>query len=143
MELVEASQIKNGDCIILNNIPCKIVNCHHTVEGKHGAMKVHLTGIGIFNKKKINKIYKGADKLNKPQIIHQEGQIISIDEDDYLTILLNTGGQEYDVRIMEDVKERILDLYQKYSESQNQILYLTLLTCWEETWVTSHRVKDQ
>ena len=47
-----AKELKEGKYVIIEDIPCRIVNIDSSKPGKHGAAKMRVTGIGVFDSQK-------------------------------------------------------------------------------------------
>ena len=73
-----AKEAKVGKYILIEDIPCRGVNIESSAPGKHGAAKMRITGIGIFDgQKKI--LLKPSDvDIEVPMIIRKNAQITSI-----------------------------------------------------------------
>ena len=44
-----AKELKQGKYVLIDDIPCRIVNIESSKPGKHGSAKVRLVAIGIFD----------------------------------------------------------------------------------------------
>jgi len=73
-----AKELKEGKYVIIEGIPCKIVSIDSSKPGKHGAAKMRVTGIGIFDgQKKVLLVPSDAD-VEVPIIERQTAQIVSV-----------------------------------------------------------------
>jgi translation initiation factor 5A len=73
-----AKELKEGKYVIIEDIPCRIVNIDSSKPGKHGAAKMRVTGIGIFDgQKKILLAPSDAD-VEVPIIERQTAQIVAV-----------------------------------------------------------------
>lgn len=78
IEPLQASQIKLGHFIMINERPCKIVECNHASTGKHGHTKVALVGIDILTNKKLSFLCHGESILSKFKPLKFEYQLLDI-----------------------------------------------------------------
>lgn len=77
---VTAKDLKEGRYVVIDDIPCKIVNIDSSKSGKHGAAKMRITGIGIFDGQKKTLLTPGDADLDVPVVERKNVQIISVSE---------------------------------------------------------------
>ncbi len=75
---VTAKDLKEGRYLIIENIPCKIMNIETSKSGKHGAAKMRITGIGIFDGQKKTLLTPGDADVEVPLVERKNVQIISV-----------------------------------------------------------------
>lgn len=71
-------KLKVGRYIVIDNIPCKIMNIDASAPGKHGHAKMRITGIGIFNNQKKTLLKSGHDDAEVPIVKKKRAQVVSI-----------------------------------------------------------------
>jgi translation initiation factor 5A len=76
----QASNLHEGDFIVIRNRPCKIVETSHIKTGKHGSAKCNITGIDIFNGKKYKIVCGAKSNVDVPLITRTEYQFIDLNE---------------------------------------------------------------
>lgn len=98
--------VKEGRYIIIDDVPCKVINTKHSAPGKHGHGKIRMEAVGIFDDKK-RVIVKPADaRVEVPLIEKKNGQIISIQGDNVQVMDLETY-ETFDLPIPEDLKDKV------------------------------------
>ena len=75
-----AKELKEGKYVIIEDIPCRIVNIDSSKPGKHGAAKMRVTGIGVFDGQKKQLLVPSDADVEVPIIDRQTAQIIAINE---------------------------------------------------------------
>jgi len=85
--------LKVGKYVLIDDVPCRIVGIESSAPGKHGAAKMRVTAIGIFDNQKRTLLKPSDADAEIPVIERKVGQIVSItgdnaqimDLDDYST----------------------------------------------------------
>ncbi|RLE90619.1 MAG: translation initiation factor IF-5A [Thermoprotei archaeon] len=78
---VEAGSLKVGNFVVIDGEPCKIVQLDKSKPGKHGAAKVRLVGIGIFDGVKRTMISPADAMVEVPMVRKFAAQVISVSGD--------------------------------------------------------------
>ena len=73
-----AKEMKEGSYVLIDDIPCRIVEIESSKPGKHGAAKMRVTGIGIFEGQKKTLLTPGDADVEVPVIERKNVQIMSI-----------------------------------------------------------------
>ena len=73
-----AKELKEGKYVIIEDIPCRIVNIDSSKPGKHGAAKMRVTGIGVFNSQKKMLLVPSDADVEVPIIDRQTAQIVAV-----------------------------------------------------------------
>ncbi|MGC8630899.1 MAG: translation initiation factor IF-5A [Thermoprotei archaeon] len=74
---VELGTLKEGNYIILDDEPCKIVEIEHSKPGKHGGAKARVVGIGLFTQNKRTLVAPVDASVQVPMVERKSAQIIS------------------------------------------------------------------
>jgi len=77
---IEAHHIKKNKYIILKGKPCKIMDVKTSKTGKHGHMKVNITGLDVLTGKKYNDVQPGHANFTEFKIDKGEYQLLDIAE---------------------------------------------------------------
>ncbi len=73
-----AKDLKEGKYLIIEDVPCKVVEIDKSKSGKHGAAKMRITGIGIFDGQKKTMLTPGDANVEVPIIQRKNAQIMSV-----------------------------------------------------------------
>ena len=73
-----AKELKEGKYVIIEDIPCRIVNIDSSKPGKHGAAKMRVTGIGVFNSQKKMLLVPSDADVEVPIIERQTAQVVAV-----------------------------------------------------------------
>lgn len=78
VKIVEVRELKKGNYINIDGEPSKIVDWSSSKPGKHGAAKVRLEGVSIFDGRKRPMLTSGSDKVEVPIITRASHQVLSV-----------------------------------------------------------------
>jgi translation initiation factor 5A len=70
--------LKIGKYVIIDDIPCRIVEIEVSAPGKHGAAKMRVTAMGIFDGQKKTLLKPSDADIEVPIIERKVGQVVSI-----------------------------------------------------------------
>ncbi len=73
-----AKELREGKYVLIDDIPCKIVEIESSKPGKHGAAKMRITGIGIFEGQKKTLLSPGDADVEIPIIERKNVMILSV-----------------------------------------------------------------
>jgi translation initiation factor 5A len=71
-------ELKEGKYVIIEDIPCRIVNIDSSKPGKHGAAKMRVTGIGIFDGQKKQLLIPSDADVEVPIIERQNASVVAV-----------------------------------------------------------------
>ncbi len=74
----ELGSLKVGHNIVIDGEPCRIVELEKSKPGKHGAAKVRLVAIGIFDNVKRTMVGPADSRVEVPIIEKKSGQVVSV-----------------------------------------------------------------
>lgn len=109
---LQCSALRKNGHVLIKNEPCKIVEMSTSKTGKHGHAKVHMVGIGIFDSKKHEDICPSTHNMNVPHVNRKEYQLVDIEDEGYLSLMLETGEVRSDLKPEdEDVAKKITEYW--------------------------------
>ncbi len=73
-----AKELRVGGYVLIEDIPCKIVDIESSKPGKHGAAKMRITAIGIFEGNKKTLLTPGDADVECPMIERKNVTILSV-----------------------------------------------------------------
>jgi len=97
---------KPGSYLMIDGEPCRVTNFSKSKPGKHGAAKVRLEGVGLFdNKKRV--LMKPADSnVDIPVIEKKKAQVLSVSGD--IAQLMDLDSYEtFDASVPEELKSKL------------------------------------
>src|SRR3989338_7023603 len=92
-----ASTVQEGDTIMLDDAPCRVMSVSKSKPGKHGAAKARIVGVGILDGKKRDKVMPGSDRVDVPLT---ENKANVMDTETYET---------FDLEIPEELRGKVKD----------------------------------
>jgi translation initiation factor 5A len=110
-----AGNIKKNGHMVINGRPCKIVDYSTAKTGKHGSAKASIVGIDIFTQKKMEASCPSSQGVEVPNIKRTELQLISIDGENFCTLMDTVGNTRSDLKLPEDTEDDA-ELSQKIRE---------------------------
>lgn len=75
---VDVGDLKIGSYVIVEDVPCRIVEFTKSKPGKHGAAKARVVAIGVFDSVKRSFVKPMDAKVDMPMIEKKTGQLIAI-----------------------------------------------------------------
>lgn len=95
--------IKVGRFILIDGVPCRVVNLEVSAPGKHGSAKVRVTAIGLFDNTKKTLLAPSHADVEVPIIGKKKAQVVSLTDTSVQLMDLETYDT-YEVPIPEDLK---------------------------------------
>lgn len=79
-EILKASMkdVKVGRYILIDDVPCKVVDIETSSPGKHGSAKMRVTAIGIFGGEKKTLLKPSDGDAEIPVIKKKKAQVVSV-----------------------------------------------------------------
>lgn len=98
--------IKVGRFLLIDGIPCKVVDIEISSPGKHGHAKMRVTAIGIFDGEKKTLLKPSDADIEVPNIKKRKGQVVSVSGD--MAQLMDSETYEvYDIKITSEFSGKL------------------------------------
>ncbi len=95
--------LRPGRFLLIDGVPCRVVEIDVSSPGKHGAAKMRITAVGIFDGSKKTLLKPSSADIEVPVINKKKAQVVSITEN--LVQLMDLETYEtYEVPIPDDLK---------------------------------------
>lgn len=102
---MQAGNIKKGGYAMLKGCPCKIVDMTTSKAGKHGHAKATFIGVDIFTGKKCDDSCPTSHNMEIPFVKKVEYQLTHIDEDGYISLLVDNKTIKEDLKLPKEEPE--------------------------------------
>ncbi|VVC02054.1 Translation initiation factor 5A [uncultured archaeon] len=102
-----AKEIKVGKYVLIEDIPCKVVEIESSKPGKHGAAKMRITGIGVFEGQKKTLLTPGDADVEVPIIDRKSGQVISLNGKT-VQIMDSQTYEMYEMEVPDDLLTQVV-----------------------------------
>ena len=107
---MEAGQIKKGGYICIKGRPCKVVSISTSKTGKHGHAKCNFVATDIFTGKKLEDIVPSTHGTTEPNLMKSEYSLLDITDEDYLTLMEDSGETREDLKMPTFLKNYVNQL---------------------------------
>lgn len=97
-----AKELKVGKYVLIDDIPCRVVEIESSKPGKHGAAKMRITAIGVFESQKKTLLSPGDAEVESPIIDRRNVQIMSVSGRS-AQVMDQQSYEIYDLEIPEDL----------------------------------------
>ena len=101
-----AKDIKVGRFILIDGVPCKVVDIDISSPGKHGSAKMRITAMGIFDGQKKTLLQPSHAEVEVPNIKKKKAQVVSVNGDT-AQIMDSDTYEVYELRIPEDLEGKV------------------------------------
>ena len=95
--------LKVGRFVMRDGIACRVVDIEVSAPGKHGAAKMRITGIGIFDGQKKTLLKPSSGDIEVPVITKKKAQVVSV-SDTTAQVMDLESYETFDLPIPEDMK---------------------------------------
>ena len=95
--------LKVGRFVMIDGIACRVVDIEVSAPGKHGAAKMRITGIGIFDGQKKTLLKPSSGDIEVPVITKKKAQVVFV-SDTTAQVMDLESYETFDLPIPEDMK---------------------------------------
>lgn len=100
--LTVAKEIKEGRYMMIDGIPCRVVQIDISKSGKHGSAKMRIVGIGVFDGQKKIALTPGDADVQVPAIERRRVQVLSV-SGNTANVMDSESYEVYDIEIPSEV----------------------------------------
>jgi translation initiation factor 5A len=101
-----AKDLRVGKYLLVDDIPCRIVQIESSKPGKHGSAKMRITAIGIFNGQKKTVLSPGDADVEVPIIDRKTVQVMSV-SGTTAQVMDQETYEVYDMDVPEELKGQV------------------------------------
>ncbi|MEM0094523.1 MAG: translation initiation factor IF-5A [Candidatus Micrarchaeaceae archaeon] len=98
--------LKPGRFVLIDNAPCRVVDVETSAPGKHGAAKMRVTAIGVFDNQKRTLLKPSDADVEVPIITKKKAQVVSVTDSTAQLMDMETY-ETYELSIPEELKGSI------------------------------------
>ncbi len=91
-------EIRNGRFILIDGIPCRVVEIETSAPGKHGAAKMRITAVGVFDGQKRTLLKPSDADAEVPIIEKRKAQVVSI-QDNRVQLMDSETYETFEIEI--------------------------------------------
>ena len=95
--------LKIGKYVMIDDVPCRVVGIEVSAPGKHGAAKMRVTAIGIFDGTKRTLLKPSDADIQIPIIERKRGQIVTL-MGEVAQVMDLTSFETFEMTIPEDLR---------------------------------------
>jgi translation initiation factor 5A len=101
-----AKDLREGKYVLIDDIPCRVVQIESSKPGKHGSAKMRITAIGIFNGQKKTLLSPGDADVEVPIINRKTVQVMSV-SGNTAQVMDQDTYEVYDMDVPEELANKI------------------------------------
>ena len=111
---------------MLKDHPCKVTEYSTAKPGKHGSAKATIVGIDIFTNKKYEDTAPTSSTVQVPIVTKAEYEVADIDEDNFVSAILEDGDLKADLKLPTDDEETFKNLSKIWEERGDKQVFFTI-----------------
>ena len=98
--------LQKGSYVLLEGVPCKVVDIQISKSGKHGHAKARFTAIGLVDGKKRIEVMPAHDNVEIPMVEKKSAQVLSITGEN-ANVMDSESYETFDMEIPEELKGQV------------------------------------
>ncbi len=106
VSLMPMKDLRVGRYVVIEGIPCRVVDIETSAPGKHGSAKMRVTAIGMFEGQKKTLLMPSHAEVEVPVIVKKKAQVVSVTETS-VQLMDSETYAVYDLPITEEFKGKI------------------------------------
>jgi len=106
IQFATAKDIKIGRFLLIDGIPCKVVDIDISSPGKHGSAKMRITAIGIFDGQKKTLLAPAHAEVQVPVLKRLKAQVVSVTGES-AQLMDGETYEVYDLKIPEELAGKL------------------------------------
>jgi translation initiation factor 5A len=103
---ISMKDVKVGRFILIDEIPCRVVDIETSSPGKHGSAKMRVTAIGIFDGQKKTLLKPSDSDVEAPVIKKGKAQVVSV-KGETAQLMDSESYEVYELPIPSDLSGKI------------------------------------
>lgn len=103
---VNIKELKPGSFVIIEDIPCRVEKIQVSTSGKHGAAKVRVEALGLFDNRRKSMIAPSHDEVSVPIILKKQSQVLAVVGNKAQLMDLSTY-ETIELDIPEEMKDKV------------------------------------
>ncbi|MEM5827978.1 MAG: translation initiation factor IF-5A [Candidatus Aenigmatarchaeota archaeon] len=99
-------ELKEGDLVLIEGVPCKVESVSTSVTGKHGSAKTRVEAIGLFDGRRRSIVQPADEDVEIPIIKRKKAQVLAIIGDRVQLMDLETY-ENFELEIPEEKRGKL------------------------------------
>ena len=139
----QASELKVGHYICINDRPCKITDLTDSKTGKHGGRKIHFFTTDLFNEKKYEHCIMSKQHADSPVVTKTEYQLMDIDEKNVVSYLDENMIEQTDLFLPHSCEDdlELAEQIKKHFENNDEI-YISVISAMDIREIKGFRIQN-
>ncbi len=100
--------LKPGNFVLIEGVPCRVEKVSVSVAGKHGAAKARLEAIGLFDGRRRSIVKPASEEVEVPIVARKKAQVLAILGDRVQLMDLETYDT-FELEIPEERREEVVE----------------------------------
>jgi len=105
LKLVNATELRKGSYVIIDDVPCEVIKIDISKTGKHGHAKARIEALGIIDDKKRVIIKPGHEKMAIPLIEKRKGQVLVVNAK--ANVMDMESYETVEVAVPDEIREKL------------------------------------
>lgn len=105
-EMGEVKDLKEGDVVMIDDVPCKIKSISTSRPGKHGHAKARVKAESVIDGSKKQFVKPTDERAKIPQVIRKEAQVVA-DMGDRVQLMDMESYENFEIDKPEDLADEI------------------------------------